>query len=92
MDRENGQRGWLPVARGVGERGDIYGPAAQRRGIGRTSDGRGVGADGCGSAAVHGEAGEVGDGEWLVEAWTYALPQLEADLGLKVHSPKPSNQ
>jgi hypothetical protein len=72
MDRENGQRGWLPVARGVGERGDIYGPAAQRRGIGRSSEGRGVGADGCGSAAVHGEAGEVGDGEWLVEAWTYA--------------------
>ena len=74
MDRENGQRGWLPVARGVGEQGDVDGPAAQRRGIGRSSDGRGVAADGCGSATVH-EAGEVGDGEWAggsVDLWQSA--------------------
>ena len=77
MDRENGQRGWLPVARGVGERGDTYGPAAHRRGIGRSSDGRGVAADGC-----HGEAGEVGDGEWLVEAWTYVAECQSSELGL----------
>ena len=82
MDRENGQRGWSPVARGVGERGDIDGPAAQPRGIGRSSDGRWVAADGCGSAAVHGEAGEVGDGEWLVEAWTYVAECQSSELGL----------
>jgi hypothetical protein len=51
----------------MGERGDIDGLAAQRRGIGRSSDGRGVAADGCGSATVH-EGGEVGDGEWAISS------------------------
>jgi hypothetical protein len=80
----------------MGERGDIDGLAAQRRGIGRSSDGRGVAADGCGSATVH-EGGEVGDGEWAVEAWTCGrvrsarLPELEAGLRLKVHGSKPSS-
>lgn len=96
MDRENGQRGWLPVARGMGERGDIDGPAAQRRGIGRSSDGRGVAADGCGSATVH-EGVRSATGSGLVEAWTCGrvrsarLPELEAGLRMKVHGAKPSS-
>lgn len=81
----------------MGERGDIDGPAAQRRGIGRSSDGRGVATEGCGSAAVHGEAGEVGDGEWQVEAWTHVaecarLPDLGAGLDSKFIARSPAEK
>jgi hypothetical protein len=60
MDREYGQKEWIPVARRVGERGDIDRSAARGRGMWRSSDRRGACSAGCCSAAVHGEAGGRG--------------------------------
>jgi len=68
MGREYGQKDWIPVARRVDERGDIDRSAARRRGMWRSSDGRGPCAAGCCPAAVHGEADgrgrRRGTGKW----------------------------